>query len=83
LSPAAEAIIATYPGLHAPLASGGDDYELLFAAPPEAEEEIVGLSQSLGLTISQIGTIEPGAGVRVVDGSGATVSLATPGWRHF
>jgi thiamine-monophosphate kinase len=83
LSAAAEAIIAVNPELHTQLASGGDDYELLFAAPPEAEEEIIGLSQSLGLTISQIGLIEPGAGVRVVDASGATVSLATPGWRHF
>src|SRR5580704_4245033 len=57
LSPAAQEVVAADSAMHAALATGGDDYELLFTASPEASSEIVGLSRSLGLPITEIGTI--------------------------
>jgi thiamine-monophosphate kinase len=65
------------------LVTGGDDYELLFAAPPEADAEILSLSQSLGLPITEIGEIVAGEGVRLVDAEGAEIPVAAGGWRHF
>lgn len=83
LSVAAKALVAEDAGLLAAMVTGGDDYELLFAAPPDADEEIAGLSQGLGLPIAGIGTIEAGEGVRVVDADGREVPLDKAGWRHF
>ena len=65
------------------LVTGGDDYELLFTAPPEVDEEIVSLSRSLGLPITEIGVIEAGEGVRLVDAAGETIPMTATGWRHF
>jgi thiamine-monophosphate kinase len=82
LSPAAQAV-AGDAALHAALATGGDDYELLFTAPSDADDEIVSLSRSLGLPITEIGAIEAGEGVRLVDAEGAAIPVAAAGWRHF
>jgi thiamine-monophosphate kinase len=83
LSPAARAVVANDATLPAVLATAGDDYELLFAAPPDEDSEIVSLSQSLGLPVAEIGIIEAGAGVRLVDASGREVPVPAAGWRHF
>jgi thiamine-monophosphate kinase len=83
LSPAAEAIVAGDKALRAQLATGGDDYELLFAAPVEADDEIISLSRGLGLPITEIGTIEAGEGVRLVNAAGAELPIDKTGWRHF
>ena len=83
LSPAARQLAAAEPDLPARLATAGDDYELLFTAPPKAADQIRQLSQELGLPITAIGRVEKGAGVRLVDGAGKEVSLAETGYRHF
>jgi thiamine-monophosphate kinase len=83
LSPAAEAIVAGDEPLRVQLATGGDDYELLFTAPAEAADEITSLSRGLGLPITEIGVIEAGEGVRLVDAYGAVLPLGKAGWRHF
>jgi thiamine-monophosphate kinase len=82
-SPAVQRMVAAEPDLPARLATGGDDYELLFAAPHEADEEIGRLAAELGLPITPIGTIEEGAGVRLVDASGNIIPIAAAGYRHF
>src|SRR5579863_1296020 len=77
LSPAARRAAAGDPDLPARLAAAGDDYELLFAAPPAAGEALDRLAAELGLAITAIGTIEDGAGVRLVDAGGDQISVAT------
>src|SRR5438876_580473 len=83
LSPAAQQIAAGTPDLPLQLATAGDDYELLFTAPPEASETILRLSAGLRLPLTAIGTIEPGTGVRLVDAEGKIVPVAATGYRHF
>jgi thiamine-monophosphate kinase len=83
LSPAARAAIAGEPELLPSLAAGGDDYELLFAAPPESSENLNRLAASIGVPITRIGAIEEGQGVRLVDAAGREIALASAGYRHF
>jgi len=83
LSPAAGVIVDGVPGLRTRLASGGDDYELLFTAPVGSTKAIDDLSSLLDLPITRIGRIELGDGVRVVDAEGRTLQIAEPGYRHF
>jgi thiamine-monophosphate kinase len=83
LSPAARELVGGDAELLASLVTGGDDYELLFAAPPDADDEITSLSQGLGVPIAEIGAIEAGREVRLVDGDGRDVPVTAAGWRHF
>ena len=83
LSSAARLAVASEVALPARLATGGDDYELLFTAGPEADEAIGRLAAELGLPITAIGTIGNGTGVTLLDANGRAVELAVAGYRHF
>jgi thiamine-monophosphate kinase len=83
LSPAARAFVGLDPDIASRLAAGGDDYELLFTAPPEAAEGIRGLGSRLDLPLTAIGRIEPGASVRLVDPAGRPIPVEVAGYRHF
>jgi len=63
--------------------AGGDDYELLFAAPAAAAPAIAALVRETGVAITAIGRMEQGSGVRVVDGDGASMAIPVGGYRHF
>ncbi len=65
------------------LITGGDDYELLFSAPPAAEGEIGALAERLALRITRIGAMEPGSGLRVLDHAGNSTEIGAAGYRHF
>jgi thiamine-monophosphate kinase len=82
-SPTASRLTARDPDMSVRLVTAGDDYELLFAAPPAATAAIERLAAELTLPITEIGVIEPGAGVRLLDPAGRPVPLAAAGWRHF
>jgi len=83
LSAAARRLVAAAADLPLRLATGGDDYELLFTAPPEAGEAIERLSAELALPITAIGTIETGDQTRAIDAGGREVPVPNPGYRHF
>jgi thiamine-monophosphate kinase len=83
LSPAARRVVADEPAMLPRLACGGDDYELLFAAPPEADARIAALAAELGLPITAIGRIESGDRVRLCDRQGREIAIASGGYRHF
>ncbi len=55
---------------------GGDDYELLLAAPP-------GLGPPPGLGVTLIGHFGLGQGVTVLGADGEALPLAGRGWSHF
>ena len=67
----------------ADLVTGGDDYELLFCAPPAERGAIEALGRRLELAVSRIGTIERGQGVTVVDADGRPLALGRTGYQHF
>nr|WP_264185772.1 thiamine-phosphate kinase [Roseicella aerolata] len=84
LSPAARALAAGDPALAGLCLTGGDDYELLFAAPPGAEEAVRARAATAGVPVARIGTfIEGPAEVRVLDAQGAEMALPRGGWSHF
>ncbi len=62
---------------------GGDDYQLLGASPPEAEEELLAVAGELGVALHVIGEFLPvGQGCRVRGGDGME-PLVVRGWDHF
>jgi len=83
LSEAARAALALAPELVTTVLTGGDDYELLFTAPSQAEADLAALAAELALPLTPIGRLTEGAGVRVLDPSGAPLDLAAGGYRHF
>jgi thiamine-monophosphate kinase len=83
LSPPALLLAEQESDLPVRLATGGDDYELLFAAPPEATAAITRLAAELNLPITPIGRFEAGAGVHLLGAEGIEVPVAAAGWRHF
>jgi thiamine-monophosphate kinase len=83
LSPALDAALARDPGRLAAVLGGGDDYELLFTAPPEADATLMRLAHETGVPVTMIGRIEAGQGVRVLDRDGAAITVAVAGYEHF
>ena len=67
----------------ADLMTGGDDYELLFCAPPAERGAIEAIGRRLELAVSRIGTIEHGQAVTVVDADGQPLALGRTGYQHF
>lgn len=65
-----------------PLAAG-DDYELCLTVPAARQAEVEALGAALPAGLHWIGTIERGAGVRLVLPDGATIDQAPVGYDHF
>jgi thiamine-monophosphate kinase len=67
------------------LLAGGDDYELVFAAPTGCRDEIGALSARLSLPLTRLGTAERGepGSIRVFDDRGQPVDVAHRGFDHF
>ncbi|MEK9971720.1 MAG: thiamine-phosphate kinase, partial [Ferrovibrio sp.] len=63
--------------------TGGDDYELLFAAPPGKAAAVAELSRKVGLAATRIGRFDAGQGVVVLDQYGNPLKLARRGYQHF
>jgi thiamine-monophosphate kinase len=65
------------------LLAGGDDYELLFAAPASARARVRDAGERAGVPVTCIGVLEAEHGLRVVDATGAPVALAERAFDHF
>lgn len=63
--------------------TGGDDYEILFTAPPSADTVLQQISQQADIPLTVIGQVIDGAGVAVHDRDDRPISVARTGWRHF
>jgi thiamine-monophosphate kinase len=65
--------------------SGGDDYELVFTAPPDRHAEVLVLGQTLTLPLTCIGRVEdgPAGQLAVLDLLGAAVETRQRGYDHF
>jgi thiamine-monophosphate kinase len=79
--PVDQAVQSAYPDESLALAlSGGEDYQLLFAAPSESVQRVADLTN---VQITIIGTIADGAGVTILDKDGKPLDIMTGGWDHF
>ncbi len=84
LSEAASALAARDGTLLPSLLTGGDDYELLFAAAPEAAPAIMAAAGTAGVPVARIGRMVAGdAVVAVLGADGCPLPLTRGGWSHF
>jgi thiamine-monophosphate kinase len=65
------------------VATGGDDYELLFTAPAAVELLLGRIATELALPLTAVGEIRREPGVIVLDQNGRAVELGPGGYRHF
>lgn len=63
--------------------AGGDDYELLFTAPADADAAVLGAAAQAAVGVSRIGRIEAEAGLRLVDVRGEPLAVSVRGFDHF
>ncbi|GJE56972.1 MULTISPECIES: thiamine-phosphate kinase [Methylobacterium] len=84
LSDAARRVIASDPTLLETALTGGDDYEILCAVPPDARDDFLAGSQAAGVAMTDIGSIEAGEGPPIfLDENGAERAFARASFSHF
>ena len=84
LSQAAHEAIAMEPALFETAMTGGDDYELLVAAPPQKAKALQEDALAAGVPLTLIGEAVAGAGPpRFVGADGADMSFARGSFSHF
>ena len=83
VDPLAVAVLGEEAGRRAAIA-GGEDYELLFSAPPEAEELLAALAARMRQPLTGIGAVVPRRqGIRVLGRDGRYRPLPAPAFEHF
>lgn len=83
LSASGQAALAGDSALLPRILTGGDDYELLFAAAPEDGAKVQAVAAAAGVPVTRIGRFTAAEGVTVLDASGAPIGLPAGGWSHF
>ena len=63
--------------------AGGDDYELLFAAPLSKRGEVAAAGQASGTTVTRIGQVDAQPGLRLIDGQGQPLANNHVSFDHF
>lgn len=84
LSEAARAAIARDEGRFAAALTGGDDYEILCAVPPERVRDLCAEAGEAGVPFAEIGAVEAGDGPpRFIDAGGRLMEFARASFSHF
>jgi thiamine-monophosphate kinase len=63
--------------------AGGDDYELVFTAPPRHADAVAAAARQAGVQVTRIGVIEAGAGLRLIDAQRRPVVNTFGSFDHF
>ncbi len=63
--------------------AGGDDYELVFTAPPQYAARVAAAAQAAQVRVTRIGSISAEAGLRLTDRAGAAVPNTFGSFDHF
>lgn len=63
--------------------AGGDDYELLFTAPPAARNAVAAAAAQAATAVTRIGRIDAEPGLRLIDASGQVLDNVYAGFDHF
>jgi thiamine-monophosphate kinase len=64
-------------------AVAGDDYEIAFTAPPQNRAAILDAAAAASVPVYEIGQVEEGEGVILVDGAGNEIPVPRKGFVHF
>ena len=83
LSPEVQAALKRRPDLLETALTGGDDYEVLAAVPPESVAAFVRAAADKGMTATDIGAVQEGRGAaQMIDPDGAALNLPVRGFLH-
>ena len=64
--------------------AGGDDYELLFTAPAQAESQVLQAARQAAVAVHRVGRITAGGGLQVRDAAGQLLDLrGLASYDHF
>jgi thiamine-monophosphate kinase len=63
--------------------AGGDDYELVFSAPPGHAADVTRAANASGVGVTRIGRLDAEPGLRLVDANGAAVANSFGSFDHF
>jgi thiamine-monophosphate kinase len=63
--------------------AGGDDYELVFTAPPAQAPAVQAAAQRAGTAVTRIGRIEVGRALTLIDAQGQCVPHSFGSFDHF
>jgi thiamine-monophosphate kinase len=63
--------------------SGGDDYELVFTAPPSARDSVMQVASQSGTAVTRIGCITSDSLVNVLDAHGQPITHGLRSFDHF
>jgi thiamine-monophosphate kinase len=63
--------------------AGGDDYELVFSAPPSRAADVTRAASAGGVVVTRIGRLDAEPGLRLVDANGAAVANGFGSFDHF
>jgi thiamine-monophosphate kinase len=64
-------------------ATAGDDYELAFTAPAQRKADVLAAARAAGVAVSEIGWVEAGSGVALLDERGEEIPVLRRGFTHF
>lgn len=82
--PVAPALRGLAPGqLQNCLLAGGDDYELLFSATPDAHDAVLAAGRTAGVAVTRIGRLTDTPGLRLRDDKGKPLDVQARGFDHF
>ncbi len=63
--------------------AGGDDYELVFTAPPRRRQQVQTAAQACGVAVTRVGSIDPEPGLRLRDANGLAFDAGLQSFDHF
>lgn len=69
--------------LHQCTLAGGDDYELIFTAPPNRRDDVQAASAQAQTRVTRIGQVEAAPGLRLLDAQGQPVENRFASFDHF
>ena len=82
LSPPAAILTSHDPSRLLEAVTGGDDYELVFTARPDAAPELAALAREIAVPLAAVGHIEDGAGVALIGADGRALRPERLGFEH-
>jgi thiamine-monophosphate kinase len=83
LSDATRAALAADAALIEPILAGGDDYEILATVEDAKLAPLLKAASAAGVTLTEIGRIEAGAGARVLDADRKPLTFKQGSYSHF